>query len=74
MYDKLIARATGETDPVHLACIENVMRGEFGTLDHLDARRFAREARIARDVLLLMKDELPELYESLKTRVAAMVR
>jgi hypothetical protein len=74
MYSDLIAKATGETDPVRLAAIEDVMRGEFGTLDHLDRRRLMREARIARDVLDLMRVEMPGLLESLTQRVAQTLR
>jgi hypothetical protein len=75
MYDKLIAQATGETDPLRLALIEDVMRGDNGSvLDHLDRVRFGNEARIARDVLDLMKIEMPELHESLTQRVAQTLR
>jgi hypothetical protein len=43
-------------------------------LDHLDRVRFGNEARIARDVLDLMKIEMPELHESLTQRVAQTLR
>jgi hypothetical protein len=75
MYDKLIAEATGETDRLRLACIEDVMRGDNGgVLDHLDRQRFMSEARIAREVLDLMKIEMPELHASLAQRVAGSIR
>jgi hypothetical protein len=75
MYSDLISKATGEIDPLRLALIEDVMRGDNGgVLDHLDRVRFRNEARIARDVLDLMKIEMPELHESLTQRVAASLR
>lgn len=75
MYSDLISKATGEIDPLRLALIEDVMRGDNGgVLDHLDRVRFRNEARIARDVLDLMKIEMPELHESLTQRVAQTLR
>ena len=44
-YAASISKYTGVTDPEALAEIEDFMRLEYRTLDHLDSRQFARCAR-----------------------------
>lgn len=44
MYDMMISRATGRTDPKELAAIEDLMRSYFGTLDGLPSDLFRSEA------------------------------
>ncbi len=44
-YALSISEATGQTDPATLAEIEDFMRDEYRTLDHLDRAKFRRTAR-----------------------------
>jgi hypothetical protein len=44
-YALLISKATGQTDPETLAEIEDFMRDEYRTLDHLSLAKFNRCAR-----------------------------
>jgi len=44
-YALSISRATGVTDPATIAEIEDFMRDEHRTLDHLDRQQFDRCAR-----------------------------
>lgn len=55
-YQQLISEATGRTDPKHIQAIEEVMRTEHGTLDHLSRSRFIADARMSEQVCILLGD------------------
>jgi hypothetical protein len=55
-YGPLIVESTG-CPPEDAREVEEFMRLEYGTLDHLDRLRFAREARISFEALKLARSE-----------------
>lgn len=57
-YLPLISEATGVTDPATLNEIEDFMRDEHRTLDHLDRARFFRCARECWKVVAYLRTPL----------------
>lgn len=58
-YRKLISEATGSSDPALLALVEDFMRLDHSTLDHLSRDRFAHEARQAHADILTWHEAGP---------------
>jgi hypothetical protein len=54
-YGALIKKATGLTDNTETAEVEDIMRCEYSTLDHLTRQKFNRLAKRAYAVWLEMK-------------------
>lgn len=50
-YQPIFSEATGITDPKQLARIEEIVRLEHPTLNHLTRAKLKKEARIAVDVM-----------------------
>jgi hypothetical protein len=69
-----IARAIRNHDPATVALVEDLMRGQHGTLDHLDARRFTRAARqaMADAIGLALIGELADYCETLDLDVPTL--
>lgn len=61
-YRERIATITGERDPRHLQAIEEIMRIDNPTLDHLSTSAFALEARTANRVYKAMTPDLAAWY------------
>ena len=54
---KILAEATGVTDPAVLREIEDIMRVQQSTLDGLDLRQLRRLAREAYDAYFILREE-----------------
>lgn len=54
IYHDIILRTAPDCDPV---LVEEAMRCEYPTLDHLSPQKFAREVRIADEAVAMLSDE-----------------